>query len=292
MNTSYAFTFHFQSALRPGFRVAAILLLLCTCLPATANVLIASWNLKHLGWADEKRDWERTAQIVTPFDFVAIQEVHSVGAVRRLASLLNQTTSDNWKYLVSSEAVGSKRYKEFYAFMWKEASVEYTGFAATYLDPDRDFFREPFSAVFTTREDGYSFLAANLHVIYGDSVSQRAAEADKLDEYVDWLRETFVDPERLEGLFLMGDFNLPPSNPAFDDLRSVLRPAKRSGASTLSKANWKYSNLYDNIWFRGIQPEFSGIFAFPSLQNVTHRYARKHISDHAPLFIRLPERDQ
>lgn len=270
--------------------LAVVFLLTGLVHPAIADYHLATWNMKHLGWNDSERDWGRTAQVMSPFDFVAIQELHTERAIERLDRALETVTGEKWDFLISGRAIGSKRYKEYYAYIWRASRFKYTGHATIFLDNDRWFFREPFSARFLSSDRQHDFIAANIHVIYGDSVEQREDEADKLDEYVDWLNETFVKGEGAQGILLFGDFNLPPQSNAFNELRKRMRPAMVTGASTLSKADWKFANLYDQIWYKGIQPEFAGIFAFPSTLKVRHGYARDKISDHAPLFIRLPER--
>lgn len=257
---------------------------------ATGDYYVASWNIKHLGWADEKRDWGRTAQVMSPFDFVAIQEVHTEASVRRLERAVETVTGEEWEYLISGRAIGSARYKEFYAFMWRSNRFSYQGGATIFIDSDNWFFREPFSARFKSSDGKHDFIAANIHSIYGDAVAEREAEARQLDEYVSWLKATFVKGGGAQGVLLMGDFNLPPQSKAFEDLHKMMKPSMTVGASTLSKANFKYANLYDQIWFAGVQPDSAGIFAFPSRLRIGHMYARERISDHAPIYVRMPER--
>jgi endonuclease/exonuclease/phosphatase family metal-dependent hydrolase len=281
---------HIRSRAWAVFTLAGLLFLLVGVIqPAFADYHLASWNIKHLGWANDKRDWGRTAQVISPFDFVAIQEVHTEESVKRLEKAVETVTGESWDSLISGRAMGSSRYKEFYAFMWRSDRFSYQGGATVFIDTDNWFFREPFSARFRSSDGQHDFIAANIHVIYGDSVGDREAEAEQLDEYIGWVKETFVDDSDAQGVLLMGDFNLPPQNKAFKDLHKTMKPSMTVGASTLSKANFKYANLYDQIWFSGVQPESAGIFAFPSKLRVEHMYARERISDHAPIYIRMPE---
>ncbi|ABA56521.1 MULTISPECIES: lamin tail domain-containing protein [Nitrosococcus] len=247
---------------------------------------IASWNTKHLGWGD-KRNWNATAAVVAPYDFVALQEVMSKTAVNHLVQTLKKQTGVKWSSLVSGTSVGrSKRYQEFYAFIWREEAVDYVGGAVVYLDPGDIFAREPFAARFQTDNGKYRWTAATVHVVYGDSRDERRREAQQLDEYVNWLEENVAEGDPV---VLMGDFNLPPDSAGFRDLAKVLKPAIREGATTLSAKEGRYANLYDNIWYRpdALKIQEARIDRFPQRLGITHKLARKTVSDHAPVVIVL-----
>ncbi|WP_240761653.1 endonuclease/exonuclease/phosphatase family protein [Nitrosococcus wardiae] len=164
---------------------------------------MASWNAKHLGWGNQ-RDWAATAAVVAPYDFVALQEVMNEAAVQHLVEILEQHTGTDWSSLVSETSVGrSKRYQEFYAFIWREETVDYRGGAVVYLDPGDLFAREPFAARFQSDDGQYRWTAATVHVIYGKSRNGRRREARQLDEYVRWLEEAVAegDPVITDGGF-------------------------------------------------------------------------------------------
>lgn len=107
-----------------------LLLLLLLALPAQA-ITLATWNTKHLGWG-EKRDWETTAHVIAPYDWVALQEVMYARSVKRLEQKVERVTGAEWSSIGSDVAVGRGRYKEIYAFVWREDAVDYTGGAAVY----------------------------------------------------------------------------------------------------------------------------------------------------------------
>jgi len=65
-----------------------------------------------------------------------------------------------------------------------------------------------------------------------------------LRDYHDWLRETFEE----RPVFLMGDFNLAPTNPAWGPMGEVAYPLIQEGATTISMIDGRFANLYDNIW--------------------------------------------
>lgn len=272
------------------FAATAIAACLSSALQA-APFIAASWNAKHLGWADEKRDWAATAKVIRGMHFVAIQEVHNKASVARLVAELEADTGQDWSYVVSGEPVGSRRYKEFYAFVWREDVIDHEGGDVTYLDRESKFIREPFAALFRTDDHDFRFLAANIHAIYGDSVKERRAEARELDDYVRFLQTTVLEQTHVDAgrpIMLFGDFNLPPTDEAMTELDALLNPVVTKGASTLSSRNGRYANLYDQIWITATVPvTHAGIYKFPLALKVSHEYARAHISDHAPLYIRI-----
>lgn len=253
--------------------------------PTAQALTIATWNVKHLGWG-EQRDWDATARVAAIFDFVALQEVHGEDAVKRLESKLEVLTGEPWSSLVSDEAVGRGRYTENYAFIWREDLVDYEGGATLYLDPGDMFAREPFAARFCSDDKEYCWTAGTIHVVYGDRVGERREEARQLDEYVSWLEETIAEGTPV---LLMGDFNLPPESAGFQDLALLLEPAISEGATTLSSTEGRYVNLYDNIWYRAdsLPIAQAWIDRFPERLGITHEYATDHVSDHAPVVVQL-----
>ncbi len=93
-----------------------------------------------------------------------------------------------------------------------------------------------------------------------------------------------------DNILLMGDFNLPYSNPAYRGLRQYAHPLVTKGASTLSSKDGYFSNLYDNVWAddeAAITIRNGVILPYPSLLGITHLEARKTISDHAPIIFEL-----
>jgi endonuclease/exonuclease/phosphatase family metal-dependent hydrolase len=226
---------------------------------------------------------------VAPYDFIALQEVMSEAGVEQLVQMLEQQTGADWSSLVSETSVGrSKHYQEFYAFIWREDAIDYIGGAVVYLDPGDLFAREPLAARFQTDDGKHRWTAATVHVIYGDSREERRQEARQLDDYVSWLEAEVAEGDPV---LLMGDFNLPPESAGFRDLSTVLTPAIREGESTLSAKEGRYANLYDNLWYRpeALSIQKARIDHFPQRLRISHKEARKTISDHAPVVIALGE---
>ncbi|WP_019025382.1 MULTISPECIES: helix-hairpin-helix domain-containing protein [unclassified Thioalkalivibrio] len=269
-----------------------VVILVLVALPsiAMADLRLASWNIQNLGWANQK-DYSALALIASQFDFIAVQEVMTAEGIYRLRDTLEQATDAEWGVLYS-DALGRSTYREKYAFIWREDSAEYVGGALTYIDDSDRFAREPFSAVFRSRGTGQHFLAANVHITYGNRVADRVAEVEALRHYWDWLAQVMPEYERERILF--GDFNLQPHHDGWSAMRAVAEPLITEGATTLSTHDRRYANLYDHIWVpldHTLPLGDAGILQFPViLSEVTgvywdHEKARSHVSDHAPVYV-------
>ncbi|MSU90877.1 DNAse [Rhodobacteraceae bacterium 2CG4] len=251
-----------------------------------AETFVGSWNIRNLGWGDQK-DHEAVAAVAGRYDLLAVQEVMTEEGLEHLLVELERTTGVRWQAL-KSHRVGRGSYKEMYAFLFRPDRIEWVDGAVVYID-DRDVFeREPFSAVFRSA-DGGDFVLASAHLIYGDSVDRRRREAAALAGYRDWLEEAFPGLP----VFIAGDFNLQPSDTAWSEPGRKSFPLIRDGATTLGKRNGSYANLYDNIWApSGMDLPIAGfgIDEFPAeLLRITHEQARAEVSDHAPVFMVLDE---
>jgi endonuclease/exonuclease/phosphatase family metal-dependent hydrolase len=251
--------------------------------PALADTYVASWNVEHLGW-DNGKDLDKVASIASAFDLIALQEVMDDAAVDDLVQRMEYLTGDDWQSM-SSEAVGRGSYKEHYSFVWNTAEVRWVDGATVYIDDADVFARDPFSMRFETAE-GYRFVLASIHSIYGDSVKVREAEARALASYRQYLDESFPGSP----VYIVGDFNLPPTNEAWSSLANMAYPLIQEGASTLSPKDGRYANLYDNIWAPAGTPipvEYAGILEYPAQLGLTHEQSRDMVSDHAPVWMLL-----
>lgn len=265
------------------FLVAALLCLASTLTYADIN--IGSWNIQRLGSGDQK-SFPALAKVASQFDFLSVQEVMTEPALAELDAALEKASGEKWEHM-NSHLLGRGSYKEMYAFFWKPKRVEYVDGAVVYLDRGNKFEREPFSARFRSLENGQTFVAATVHILYGKSESDRTPEIGQLAQYWSWLHEVYPDTK---DILLMGDFNLNPANDAWEPLKQVARPLITQGASTLSGKDGMYASLYDNIWVSKSAPmniKASGIVKYPEIIGWDHEKSRKHVSDHAPVFVTL-----
>lgn len=115
--------------------VFTLILLLGSQSPAIAAVRIASWNLKHLGWNNDK-DLEAVASVIERFDLVALQEVMKPTAAKKLAAIVSKQSGDEWG-IALSHALSDNSYKESYKFLWRKSVIENEGGTTVYLDPGK-----------------------------------------------------------------------------------------------------------------------------------------------------------
>ncbi|WP_213879296.1 endonuclease/exonuclease/phosphatase family protein [Pseudomonas sp. dw_358] len=263
---------------------SAVLTCLLLVTPALhAETRIGTWNLEHLSVRPNK-DFAAIAKVAANVDFLAVQELMSEDALDTLAQALSKQTGHHWSAM-SSSAVGRSSYKEMYGFVWRDDAVAYADGAVTYLDRDKAFARDPYSARFKSLSDHTDFVVATVHILYGKHKADRAGEITALSQYWAWLGDTYHGNSHL---LLMGDFNTPPTSPAWDNLDQSARPLLTEGASTLSTTDGKFANLYDNIFIAKastIKINTVQIFAYPKFLGLTHQQARASVSDHAPLFL-------
>ena len=249
---------------------------------AHGAVRIASWNTLHLGYNNDK-DYAQVAAVVSRFDLVGLQEVMDRPAIEQLVATLEQQTGQDWNSTMSHE-VGRSSYKEAYAFVWRTSAIEHKQGDATYLDPGDRFAREPFSSVFSDRASGQAFVMGIVHIVFGDSQADRRPEIRELDRYWAWLNESYRMP-----VILAGDFNTPPGDPAWRELRTDAEPLITRGATTIGTTPGEYVSLYDNIWVEAgrLNVSSAGIADFPSWLGLSNTAARDHVSDHLPVYMTL-----
>lgn len=254
---------------------------------ALADTIIGSWNIKHLGWDNDKAMAE-VAHVAQHVDFLAIQELMDPAALAALEQAVEAASGDSWSSM-ASDSLGRSTYREHYGFLWRNSEIEYDSGAVVFLDGRDVFAREPYSAQFTALESGQQFAAATVHVTYGDSINDRLPEIEALADYWQWLEEVYPDTPRL----LLGDFNMLPTHAAWSALRERgAVPAITEGATTLGTTNDVWSNLYDNIWHsERLNITDHGIIRFPDLLPGDHVAARDAVSDHAPIWIALGDAD-
>jgi endonuclease/exonuclease/phosphatase family metal-dependent hydrolase len=264
----------------------ACLLLLMSGVSAFADTYVGSWNIEHLGWETGK-DMDAVSRVASAFDLLSVQEVMDPSALADLEARLEARTGVDWSHLVS-DLIGRGDYREAYGFLWREDRISWVDGAVVYIDQADAFSREPFSARFRT-VTGFEFVYAAAHLIYGDDPAEREREVVALDRYLDWLRAEFPGSPVL----ISGDFNLPPDNPAWSLIGTDMAPMIRDGATTLSKRDGAFANLYDNIWVPSdidLPILHGGILEYPrEVLDISHVEARDRVSDHAPVWIRLSD---
>jgi len=246
--------------------------------PIGDTVAVATFNIRI--FSDGSRDDDELRQIcevLKRYDFIAIQEIRDYTILDRTLLMLEKEYGLDYAYVASPEV--GRSVKEIYAFLFLENKVEYLDVGVVVPDPDDDFIREPFFALFRIGE--FDFYVITIHSIYGDSVADRRYEAQLLDDAYRAVQN--LDDEN--DVLLMGDFNLGPLDVGFEDLRGLPNMIYVNGAIPTSIAD----KLYDNIWFQSnhtqeYTAEF-GVFKFDEeLYGNDDSVASLAVSDHRPLW--------
>lgn len=260
------------------------MLLMLLCGQVLAETRIGTWNLEHLSERPNK-DFKAIAKVAKNVDFLAVQELMNAAALDKLAKELTRQSGEHWSHM-ASDAVGRSSYKEMYGFVWKDSKVAYEDGALSYIDRKNIFAREPYSARFKSLTDNAYFVVATVHIVYGKKPADRFEEIEALSSYWGWLKEVYPGNNHI---MLMGDFNMPPSSPAWAPLNASAKPLLAKGASTLSTTDGKFANLYDNIFVSkasSMKVNSVGVYEYPKHLGITHQQGRANISDHAPVFLR------
>ena len=262
--------------------VVTALTLLLSGSALAADITLGSWNVKRLG---KQHSYEALSAVAGKFDIIALQEVMNEDGLDRFETALETRTGEAWGRL-ESHLIGSRSYKEMYAFLYRESKVAYEDGAVVYMDRGDKFIREPYSARFRALSDNSIFALATVHILYGKGVEDRTPEIKALADYWTWLGEIYPGTE----LIMVGDFNLAPNHPAWGPLKQYARPLITSGASTLSGKDGRFANLYDNIWVSTSSAYVrnkAGIVNYPKMIGWNHEKSRKHVSDHAPVYLAM-----
>ncbi len=242
---------------------------------------LAVWNIRI--FSNDKRDDIELGYIcknLINYDLIALIEVRDEKILRRTENMLS-TMGRNYNYLVSEEI--GRGVKERYAFLYDQDKVSVVKQGQLYPDKNDDFIREPYFATF--RSGNFDFTVIVVHIIWGDRISERRAEIQKLAEVYEKIRD--IDPFEKD-IILVGDFNREPNDDkAFSALRSI--PSMKNLFDLPEKSIIFDTNLYDNIWFQTKYVKewtgIKGIDKFDETQFVKNdKKASLAVSDHRPIW--------
>ena len=122
-----------------------------------------------------------------------------------------------------------------------------------------------------------------IHVIFGDRIGDRRAEALLLDDVYHSVQN--ADPDE-QDVILLGDFNLPPEDSGMAEVDSALDPVFADGVrTTISDAS-----LYDNFWWnRRLVTEWAGASGIDRFDEAVFgnddAAALLAVSDHRPIWV-------
>lgn len=255
------------------------ILLIFPILIFSNNILIGSFNVLRLGESD--KDYISLAKIISKFDVVALQEVMNEKGLQTLKKEIERLDNQKWGYILSEE-VGSQKYKERYAVIYKKNIVDKIESLGLYNNgKSKDFIREPFGV--KIKSNNFDFVIISVHSIFGNSKKERMEEAQRYHKVYKY----FANKSKEEDILLMGDFNLEANDNSFSymkktlDIKEVLDPINNK--TTISDN--RLANSYDNMFFnRNKVREFTGRYGVYNFIKNNNKEIRKYISDHLLIF--------
>ncbi len=242
---------------------------------------IASFNILRLGAA--KKDMVQTAKILKGFDIVGLVEVINRDGVEELVDELNKQSDEKWDYHISPFGVGSSKYKEYFAYVYKKDKVKFIKSEGFYRNGKSSLLREPYGATFQIGNFDFTFVL--VHTIYGNNESQRKAENYKMVDVYNYFQDR---DEKENDIFIAGDFNLYALDESFrplykhaDKITYAIDPAIKTTIGAKGRAN-----SYDNFFFsQKYSQEFTGSSGALDFSGDNPKLMREIVSDHIPVFI-------
>ncbi len=242
---------------------------------------IASFNILRLGAA--KKDMVQTAKILKGFDIVGLVEVINRDGVEELVDELNKQSDEKWDYHISPFGVGSSKYKEYFAYVYKKDKVKFIKSEGFYKNGKSSFLREPYGATFQIGNFDFTFVL--VHTIYGNNESQRKAENYKMVDVYNYFQDR---DEKENDILIAGDFNLYALDESFrplykhaDKITYAIDPAIKTTIGVKGRAN-----SYDNFFFsQKYSQEFTGSSGALDFSGDNPKLMRVIVSDHIPVFI-------
>ena len=260
--------------------IFALFFILST-LSLAAEAYIASFNILRLGAA--KKDIPQTAKILQGFDIVGLVEVINRDGVEELVDELNKQSDEKWDYHISPFGVGSSKYKEYFAYVYKKDKVKFIKSEGFYKNGKSSLLREPYGATFQIGNFDFTFVL--VHTIYGNNESQRKAENYKMVDVYNYFQDR---DEKENDIFIAGDFNLYALDESFrplykhaDKITYAIDPAIKTTIGAKGRAN-----SYDNFFFsQKYSQEFTGSSGALDFSGDNPKLMREIVSDHIPVFI-------
>lgn len=242
---------------------------------------IASFNILRLGAV--KKDIVQTAKILKGFDIVGLVEVINRNGVEELVDELNKQSDEKWDYHISPFGVGSSKYKEYFAYVYKKDKVKFIKSEGFYKNGKSSLLREPYGATFQIGNFDFTFVL--VHTIYGNNESQRKAENYKMVDVYNYFQDR---DEKENDIFIAGDFNLYALDESFrplykhaDKITYAIDPAIKTTIGAKGRAN-----SYDNFFFsQKYSQEFTGSSGALDFSGDNPKLMREIVSDHIPVFI-------
>lgn len=238
---------------------------------AEQNLLLATWNIRDFGKRDNRGFGPRLpeslfyiAEIISRFDFVAVQEVNELYDFQPLMDILG----DNWDFIatdVTDPKLGGNGERLTYLFdrrkvrfqniageivlpndlLISKALVPAAGDARLYAG--KQFRRTPFTAKF--QAGWFRFEICTVHLYYGaetgPQLQERVEEISRVAEYFG--KRSEEAEKEFRSLILLGDFNI--VHKEHETMRALTAQGFKIPAG-LAPSNVAGGKYYDQIAFK------------------------------------------
>ncbi len=238
---------------------------------ADNNLLLATWNIRDFDKANRRGFGPRLpesffyiAEIISRFDFVAVQEVNRLREWNTVMDILGP----DWDYIatdVTDTALGGNG--ERMTFVYDKRKVWFQNIAGEIVlptkmliskvefeDEDDDFVagkqfrRTPFVASF--QSGWFKFDICTVHLYYGAAsgakLQERVQEINAIAEYLSDRADIHLDNDR--ALILLGDFNI--VSPEHKTMQALLKHKFKVPQALRNKTNVAGTKYYDQIAFK------------------------------------------
>jgi len=232
------------------------------------SLLLATWNIRDLTKNKNRRLGESLyyiAEIISHFDFVAVQEVNGLDEWEKIMRILGR----DWQYIATDRADRSAGGNgERLTYVFDTRKVSFQNIAGEFVLPQknlisqvitekdgkksiagRQFARTPYAAMF--QAGWFKFSICTVHIFFG---SESGAKLERRRQEIKRVAEYFgkkADRElRDDGraLILLGDFNI--VSPKHATMKALTDNGFQIPASLQDKpSNQNKSKHYDQIAF-------------------------------------------
>ncbi|WP_319529431.1 endonuclease/exonuclease/phosphatase family protein [uncultured Cohaesibacter sp.] len=238
------------------------------------TLLLATWNIRDFdatkrygNGARLKESLFYIAEVISRFDFVAVQEVNELGEWKKVMRILG----DHWDYLctdVTDYKLGGNGERLLYAF--DKRKVHFRNIAGEIVLPNdmlispvtaelgdtklysgKQFRRTPFLASF--QSNWFKFDICTVHIYYGatsgDKLKQRIEEINQVAKYFG--RRAEAAEKDGKALILLGDFNI--VHPDHETMQALKAEKFKIPRALDRPSNLDKTKYYDQIAFRANQ---------------------------------------
>lgn len=235
------------------------------------TLLLATWNVRDFDATKRYGNGSRTkeslyyiAEVISRFDFVAVQEVNRLGEWKYVKKILG----DNWDFIctdVTDHKLGGNGERLLYAF--DKRKVRFANIAGELVLPNdmlvsnetaklgdtkmysgKQFRRTPFLASF--QSNWFKFDICTVHIYYGATSGKKLKERiEEINKVAKYFGKRAVAAEKdNKSLILLGDFNI--VHPDHETMEALTKEGFKIPKALDAPTNLDRTKYYDQIAFR------------------------------------------